>query len=96
MKRIATALMVVCTTVTALADGKMFWREEVPPTIPYQRALILYREGIQTLVLQSRYEVPKAGAKAPIGWVVPVPAPPEIASMSAESTRYMFLNLGMN
>jgi hypothetical protein len=96
MKWIVIALIVACTTDTAFADGKMFWREKVPPKIPYQRALILYRDGTETLVLQSRYQIPKTGETTTLGWVVPVPAVPEIASMPADAARHMFTYLSMN
>lgn len=43
MKRpLAIALCLLVMAVHALADGKMFWPEKIPPTIPYQRALILF------------------------------------------------------
>jgi hypothetical protein len=96
MKEIITAVLILAaTTVELMADGKMFWREQIPPKIPYQRALILHRDGTETLVLQSRYEIPKTGERTTVGWVVPVPAVPEIASMPADVARGLFRYLSM-
>jgi hypothetical protein len=97
MKLIAiSTLILAATAAEALADGKMFWREEIPPTIPFQRALILSDEGTETLILQSRYEIPEGGKESSLGWIVPVPDVPEIASMPADMAQQMFMYLSMN
>lgn len=73
----------------ALGDGK-FFVEKVPPNIPYQRAFILFHEGSETLVLQSKYEFLQSGAIDTLGWVVPVPAVPEIAIVDADVAAICF------
>jgi hypothetical protein len=78
--------MVLATTVAAFTgvargDGKFFARDKVPADVPYQRALLLYREGSETLVLQSKYDLGQAADVNSLGWVVPVPAVPVMASV---------------
>lgn len=90
LRQLSVALLVLSIAAQAMADGKMFAREQVPPTIPFQRALILYKDATETIVLQSKYRLPPAGSATPVGWVVPAPAVPEIASMRADQAEQLF------
>ncbi len=73
----------------AQGNGK-FFVEKVPPDIPYQRAFILFHEGSETLVLQSKYEFSHSEAIDNLGWIVPVPSVPEIASVDADVAGICF------
>lgn len=75
----------------AHADGK-FFGEEIPPDIPYQRAFILFHEGSETLVLQSKYDFSQSAAVDSLGWVVPVPSVPEIDSVDAVVAKMLFFH----
>lgn len=97
MKRwIATGLWLLAIPMMCIADGKVYGIERVPPTIPYQRALICYRDGIETLFLQSRYSVDESSVATTLGWVVPVPAVPELAGFEALMGENLFLKLAVN
>jgi hypothetical protein len=76
---------------TAGGNGKFFVGEQVPAGVPYQRAILLFHEGRETLVLQSEYDLPPSAAIDSLGWVVPVPAIPEIAGADARIGEVCFL-----
>lgn len=66
----------------AYADGGGFVpKEEVPPNIPYQRAFLSYSDGHELMVVQTKFE----GRYDKIGWVVPLPNPPKIATFEGKS-----------
>jgi len=64
----------------ALADGKFFSpvavRDHV--TIPDQRALIHFTNGVERLVIETRF----TGTGTNFAWVIPLPAPPVIEAAS--------------
>ena len=97
------ALVLVIPSTSSWADGKFYsfglgqfglGLEKVPPRIPYQRALLLFDGTRETLVLQSKYELPEQAAPTNFGWVVPVPSIPELASMDPERADVLFYFLG--
>lgn len=96
IKRLVIVCLLPLVSTVVIADGKMYWRETVPPGIPYQRATILYKNGIQTLILQSKYDASKTEQSEQsdsLGWVVPVPNVPEVASLNPEYARYLYMGL---
>ena len=67
-------------TNAAHGDGKVFGRAEAVVAIPDQQAVIHFADGVQTLVIETRFQ-PSATTSAaptvdsPFAWVVPVPGP---------------------
>ena len=57
MKWLLLPLALLLPAAPVLADGKFYVREEVPPGVPYQRAIIAFDGEKELLVLQSKYEV---------------------------------------
>lgn len=70
---LVVVMLVACTT-TARGDGMYFPSKLAArdPSIPHQTALISYRNGVETMVVQST--VNADGDE--VGWVLPLPAPP--------------------
>jgi hypothetical protein len=60
---------------TAPADGGYFPEKafEKRPDIPVQRALVRYKDGRETLIVESAVESESPG----LGWVIPLPAVPD-------------------
>ena len=89
-------IVLVCMSVEpAWADGKFYAAESVPPALSYQRALLLYEDGEEVLLLQSKYELDSAMADRTLGWVVPVPSVPDLGSMSSEDADDIFRELDL-
>jgi hypothetical protein len=93
-KSLFLALAILLTsTAPALANGKFYWPEPIPPEIPYQRALLLVDGEQETLILQSKYRVASSASADSFGWVVPLPSVPELASMDADAAEGLFFFL---
>ncbi|MGD8625345.1 MAG: DUF2330 domain-containing protein [Anaerolineae bacterium] len=86
-------ILVLTTGVPVLADGMFYWSEEIPPEIPYQRAILLFDGERETLILQSKYQVMNATIDDSFGWVVPVPSVPELASIDPQLADSLFSEL---
>ena len=74
----------------ASADGKFYGPTGVKLTLPYQRAAIAFNGKEQLIVLESSLE--GAGAR-PVGWIVPVPAMPEVGALDSGVLGTLFLGL---
>ncbi len=58
----------------AYADGKFFPERayKVPPAIPSQRAIVVYKNGIEKLIIESALD----GEGHEFGWIIPLPSKP--------------------
>jgi len=68
------ALLCLLLAGVAGADGGFFPPQvfQKPAAIPSQRALIVFRDGVETLVIESSFHTEAKEA----GWVIPLPATP--------------------
>ena len=84
--RVLVLLLVLGVSAEALAEG---WHFPEPAHvdvagIPAQRALIAFRDGTETLIVESAFETESPGA----GWVIPLPSvPDEIGAVSPGSLK---------
>ena len=77
VRRTVAILFLVFGSLSCWADGKVFRHVEMaagPVTIPDQRALICWSNGVERLVIETSFQ----GSGSNFAWVVPVPAPPQI------------------
>ncbi|UCG15869.1 MAG: DUF2330 domain-containing protein [Phycisphaerales bacterium] len=74
LSRVLVLVLIICSVDSVFADGKFFRRLEVAdePGIRAQRAVIAFKDGIETLIVQSDVE----GEDTSYGWLLPLPAKP--------------------
>lgn len=80
MGRFLTLLAFLFMTASCLADGCVIRATAVPVEvrIPDQRALIQFTNGVERLVIETRF----TGAGTNFAWVIPLPSPPAIEEAS--------------
>jgi len=62
--------------------------------VPFQRAMILFKNGEETLIIQSRLHAAEVkSTNAVFGWVVPVPDVPTLATMEDDTGWQLFHRL---
>ena len=89
--RFVFLLIIICNfSSKSFADGRFYNTERIPDKIPYQRAFLIFHEGSETLILQSKYEFLKDVTISGLGWVVPVPSTPEIMSFEPDKANGFF------
>src|SRR2546423_14104347 len=74
--------VLVISGASALADGCFVsrWNKAVDINEPTQKAIIVYDEGREDLLLQVKYE----GPLEDFGWLIPVPSLPTVEKGSME------------
>jgi hypothetical protein len=80
MNRYLAWLVFLFSTASGWADGMVVHATAVPAEvrIPDQRALIQFSNGVERLVIETRF----TGAGTNFAWVVPLPSPPVIEEAS--------------
>ncbi len=74
-------------------DGKYYPQRayKVPPKIPSQRAILVFKDGVEKLTVESAFD----GQGQEFGWVVPLPSKPiEFAKMSPGLIKTLSLAIG--
>lgn len=74
-RRVVAAVVLLVFCGTALGNGAKFPKIGYAkmPEIPRQRAIISWRNGVETLVVESAYVTDSPE----VGWILPVPAEPQ-------------------
>lgn len=68
------------------ADGMFVWRTERQDILePEQKAVLLFDQGVEELVLEVRY----AGAVEGFGWIVPLPSVPRVRADDPDLFAYL-------
>ncbi|MFA5793611.1 MAG: DUF2330 domain-containing protein [Candidatus Brocadiia bacterium] len=89
MKNILILCFLMLIPVVGIADGKFYARDRVPPSLPYQRAIISYQNGHELMVVQSKFQ----GDGKDFAWVIPVPERPRIGTIEGDVADNLFYDL---
>lgn len=90
MNRLMLAIALLLGIGECLADGKFFSPGPIPPDLPFQRAIVVFDGEREILVVQSKYEASSEQGLRALGWVVPVPAVPEVGTMDSPAAEFTF------
>ncbi len=85
--RLFAILLALFGATSAVGDGKFFGPQNIvdEPGIRAQRAVIAWKDGVQTLIVQSDIAVGEKAAKD-YGWILPLPAEPTAIEACAPHT----------
>ncbi len=91
MRQALECVLLFLLPLAALADGKVYPPAAlpVPVSIPDQRALIHYANGIERLVIETRF----TGSGTNFAWVIPLPAKPVVEQATTglfPTLQYLF------
>ncbi|MHC4482139.1 MAG: DUF2330 domain-containing protein [Planctomycetota bacterium] len=66
--------LIIFSPRSLYADGKYFPEKayKIPPAIPSQRAILVYKDGIEKLTIESALD----GQGQEFGWIIPLPSKP--------------------
>lgn len=72
---VSVTAVLACLARASIADGTFVWRNESADIRePEQKAIVLFDDGLEDLVLEVRFE----GAPGDFGWIVPLPSRPRL------------------
>ena len=88
MKKMLTFLLVLVTFLGLIVDnvhanGLIVSREPYPVYETGQRALMIYDDGIEDLILSVKFQ----GTAEEFGWIIPTPTQPEISKVDSSVFR---------
>ncbi len=86
---VSAAVLVLLPAAGALADGAFVWRKGADLHEPQQKAILSWLRGREVMVLQVKYE----GPAEDFGWVVPLPARPQVEAIEPEDSPFAEISL---
>jgi hypothetical protein len=87
---LAFLFSIALAAASCSGDGKIFRRSAEPAPMPAQVAVLTWVDGVQTLVIRTRFE---SRSQSEAAWVVPAPSIPEVSAIETgvlESARAQF------